>query len=369
MTRAAIICGVGASLPGRVVGNDELAAHLETSDAWIRTRTGIRRRRIATPGTGTGSLATSAGRAALKSAGEDADFVLLATTTPDRPCPATAPEVAHRLGLGNIPALDISAVCSGFLYGLVLAKALVTSGVCQRPLVIGAEVYSSIIDPLDRNTAVIFGDGAGAVLLRSGDAGEPGAIHAATLGSDGAGVDLITVAAGGSRRPRGAGGGPREDQYFRMQGREVYQQAVRWMTTSSRLVLDQAGWPADSVQAFIGHQANQRILDAVADRLGVPASYRFGNIAEVGNTAGASIPLALADTMTRRLVPPGVRSVFTAFGGGLTWGAVALTWPDVSPVCLAPETLTAPSAMPAIDGEAAPQQTSAQPWRLPTGIS
>ncbi|MEU2718580.1 beta-ketoacyl-ACP synthase III [Streptomyces sp. NPDC007205] len=370
VTQTAVMCGVGACVPERVVGNDEFAARLETSDAWIRSRTGIQRRRMVMPGTSTGDLAVGAGRAAMKSAGADADFVLLATTTPDRPCPATAPEVAHRLGLGNVPALDISAVCSGFLYGLALAKALVMSGACRRPLLIGAEVYSSIIDPQDRNTAVIFGDGAGAVLLRGGDRREAGAIHAATLGSDGAGVNLITVAAGGSRRPRTAGDAPREDRYFRMRGREVYQQAVRWMTTSSRVVLDQAGWPPDSVEAFIGHQANQRILDAVADRLGVPASYRFGNIAEVGNTAAASIPLALADTAARRLVFPGTRSVFTAFGGGLTWGAVALTWPDVLPVRLAPETLTAPSPIPAINGEVAPpRQTSAQPWRLPTGIS
>ncbi|MGW4729597.1 beta-ketoacyl-ACP synthase III [Streptomyces shenzhenensis] len=332
MTATAVICGLGACLPQRTVTNEELAGRLDTSDDWIRTRTGIARRRMVEPGTSTGDLAVAAGAAALESAVADADFVLLATTTPDRLCPATAPEVGYRIGLGEVPALDVSAVCSGFVYGLVLARALVTAGVCRRPLVIGAEVYTSIIDPSDRNTAVIFGDGAGAVLLREGLVSEPGAIRATDLGSDGRGSDMIAIAGGGSREPGRDGALPRDRRYFQMDGRMVYGQAVRRMTDSSRTVLDQAGWTPSAVGAFVGHQANQRILDAVADHLGVGDRCRFGNIAEVGNTAAASIPLALADTAAQGRVRPGTPTVLTAFGGGLAWGSVALNWPDVVPV-------------------------------------
>ncbi|MDX3763697.1 beta-ketoacyl-ACP synthase III [Streptomyces sp. AK02-04a] len=341
MSECAVICGLGTCLPERVITNEDLTARLDTSDEWIRRRTGIQRRRMVDPGTSTGDLAVAAGQAAQVSAGRSADFVVLATTTPDRPCPATAPEVAHRLGLTEVPALDIAAVCSGFVYALGLAEALVRAGACDQPLVIGAEVYTSIIDPQDRNTAVIFGDGAGAVLLRRGDSGEPGAIHAVELGSSGAGSDLITVAGGGSRIPGREQQVPREQRYFRMQGREVYRQAVARMTSSARSVLDRVQWSPSSVRAFVGHQANQRILDAVADRLGVSKCYRFGNIAEVGNTAAASIPLAMADASASNRIHPGAPTLLTAFGGGLTWGSAAVTWPDVVPVSLPPKSPTA----------------------------
>ncbi|GAX48833.1 beta-ketoacyl-ACP synthase III [Streptomyces olivochromogenes] len=355
---AAVVCGIGTCLPERVVSNDDLAARLDTSDAWIRSRTGIARRRIVEPGTSTGDLAVAAGQAALDSAGHGADFVLLATTTPDRPCPATAPEVAHRLGLGEVPAMDVSAVCSGFVYAVTVARSLVASGTCARPLVIGAEVYTSIIDPLDRDTAVIFGDGAGAVVLREGGAAESGALRAVDLGSDGSGGELITVVAGGSRRPRADVELPRSQRYFRMQGRTVYRHAVHRMTASSRLALERAGWSPTSVRAFVGHQANQRILDAVGDRLGIGAPHRFGNIAEVGNTAAASIPLALADTAARDLVRPGERSLLTAFGGGLTWGSIALSWPAAVPVqrhlpvpaARRPAMVPAPASVPCQNG-------------------
>ncbi|MCC2280501.1 beta-ketoacyl-ACP synthase 3 [Streptomyces sp. ET3-23] len=343
---AAVISGLGASLPERVVSNEDLAASLDTSDAWIRSRTGIVRRRIVEPGTSTGDLAVAAGQAALSSAGSSADFVLLATT-PDQPCPATAPQVAHRLGLEGVPALDVSAVCSGFGYALALARALVASGACSRPLVIGAETYTSIVNQLDGDTAVTFGDGAGAVLLHEGDSTEPGAIHALDLGSDGAGSGLLEIAAGGSRCPRTGGALSCEQRYFRMRGREVYGQAVRRMATSVRTVLSRAGWSNQSIRAFIGHQANQHILDAVSDRLGIETHYRFGNIAEVGNTAAASIPLAMVDTTARRLVRPGARTILMAFGGGLIWGSVALSWPDALPVHLPPQHPPARQNIPA----------------------
>lgn len=338
---ATVVAGLGACLPDRIVDNDSVVVQgdLRTDDAWIRERTGIARRRHADPGISTGDLAVGAGRAALASAdGPPPDLLVLATSTPDHPCPATAPEVAYRLGLGTIAAFDLAAVCSGFLYALATADALVRSGLCHRPLVIGAETYTSIIDPADRTTAPIFGDGAGAVLLRAGAPDEPGAVLAADLGADGSNRHLITVPGGGSRHPHRLPPPSPDAHFFRMEGRAVYAHAVRRMTRSAHTALDRAGWNTDSVGAFIGHQANQRILDSVADRLGIGPEHRFGNIQEVGNTAAASIPLVLADPAVHRAVEPGRRTLLTAFGGGLTWASVALTWPAAVPGREAPAT-------------------------------
>ncbi|WP_343243759.1 beta-ketoacyl-ACP synthase III [Streptomyces sp. SID13726] len=360
----AVVTGIGACLPDRVVDNDTVVARgaLRTDDTWIRERTGIARRRHAGPGTSTGDLAVGAGRAALASAGRPRpDLLLLATSTPDHPCPATAPAVAHRLGLGTIPAFDLAAVCSGFLYGLATATALIRGAACATVLVIGADTYTTIVDPADRETAPIFGDGAGAVLLRLGTAGEPGAVIATDLGADGSGGDLITVPYGGSRHPRDRPPSDPRDRHFRMRGREVYAHAVRRMTRSADAVLRQAEWAPESVGAFVGHQANQRILDSVADRLGIPPAHRHGNIRELGNTAAASIPLVLADPGVHRSVAPGERTLLTAFGGGLTWASAALRWPDAVPRAEAPPTdRTAPDT---------PDPTGSQPWTASTTTS
>ncbi|MFK8912760.1 3-oxoacyl-ACP synthase, partial [Streptomyces sp. YS-3] len=201
---AAVICGLGSCLPPKILTNDDVArrAALDITDEWIRTRTGIQRRRHAGPDVSTGDLATAAGEAALQSAsGWAPDLVILATTTPDRRCPATAPEIAHRLGLTDVPAFDLAAVCSGFVYATAVASGMLLAGLYARPLVIAAETYSRIIDPADRDTAPLFGDGAGAVCLRRGATDEPGAITAVDLGADGSGSDLIAIAAGGSRHP------------------------------------------------------------------------------------------------------------------------------------------------------------------------
>jgi len=367
----AVAIGLGSSLPPETVTNHDLAERLDTSDEWIRTRTGIAARRFANPGTTTADLAVAAGRAALLSAEHDSpDLVILATTTPDRRCPATAPEVAHRLGLGHVPAFDLSAVCSGFVYATGVADASIRSGLYRSVLVIGAETYSRIIDPEDRDTAVIFGDGAGAVLYRRGDAAEPGAVHGVELGSDGGGADLVAIAAGGSRLPNMFPDMPRDLRFFRMNGREIFRLAIRRMTASADAVLGKVGWSAGELDCFIGHQANQRILDAVADRLGVPAERRFGNIREVGNTAAASIPLALAHAVAAQAARPGGRALLTAFGGGLTWGSIALTWPDARPVELPPDPghplAIVPSPRPAHLEEPCPP--SSEP-RKPTSLS
>ncbi|AGL15833.1 beta-ketoacyl-ACP synthase III [Actinoplanes sp. N902-109] len=329
--RHPVLAGVGAYLPPRVVTNDDLAVGLDTSDAWIRGRTGIAERRFAGAGTSTADLAVEAGTLALKSSSEsEADAVVLATATPDHPLPGTAPEVAARLGLAGAAAYDVSAVCAGFLYGLASAAGLIAAGYARRVLLIGAETFTSIIDPADRGTAVIFADGAGAVVLRAGDAGEPGAIGHTDLGSDGTHKDLIVVPGGGSRqRTSGEPAGPR-DHYFQMAGRDVYRHAVERMSGSARTALEHAGWAVADVDRFVPHQANAKISAAVADRLGLHPGRVLSNIARTGNTSAASVPLLLAHAAADRRLRPGHRVLLAAFGGGLAWGASTLVWPDVT---------------------------------------
>jgi 3-oxoacyl-[acyl-carrier-protein] synthase-3 len=333
VSRAAVIAGIGSFLPSRAVSNAELAERLDSSDEWIRSRTGIGRRYFAEPGTTTSDLATGAAERALKSAGQTSvDCVVLATTTPDRRCPATAPLVATRLGMSGIAAFDVSAVCTGFLYGLATGAGLIATGGAERVLVIGAEIFSSILDPTDRTTSVIFGDGAGAVVLRRGDAAEPGAVGPIDLGSDGDGRDLITVRGGGTeQRLAGTEPDPRHE-YFEMAGKEVFWRAVQRMRASSAAVLDRAGWTPADVDRMVCHQANARILASLADALGIDRDRAISDIAEVGNTAGASIPLAMDRALTAGRLRPGHRLLLTAFGGGLTWGATVLTWPDINPL-------------------------------------
>ncbi|MFD5512658.1 beta-ketoacyl-ACP synthase III [Streptomyces sp. NPDC127051] len=334
--RTAVLTGLGTFVPPRVVTNEELSRTMDTSDEWIRTRTGITQRHWADPGTATGDLAVAAGERALKSAGSgDVDLVVLATTTPDHPCPATAPEVASRLGLEGVPAYDVAAVCSGFVYGLASAAGAIAAGIAERVLVIGAETYSTILNPQDRTTSVIFGDGAGAVVLRAGDPTEPGALLGYDLGSDGSLKDLIIVPGGGSRQRSAAAAadGPEPDPadaYFTMQGKSVFRHAVTRMAASSQTMLDRAGWAGDSVDWFVGHQANVRILHAVADQLGMARERTVVNLDRVGNTSAASIPLALADAVAGGQVTPGDRVLMSAFGGGVTWGSTALVWPDIT---------------------------------------
>ncbi|MFI1184275.1 beta-ketoacyl-ACP synthase III [Streptomyces sp. NPDC020799] len=340
---AAVITGLGGCLPPRVVDNDELAGRLDTSDEWIRSRTGIASRRWVDPGVSTADLAVAAGRGALESAGHrSADLVILATSTPDRRIPATAPEVAWRLGLEAVPAFDLDAACAGFVYALALASAQVEAAVFERVLVIGADTYSTILDRRDRNTAVLFGDGAGAVLLCAGRAGQSGELFVSRLGSDGAGSGLVAVAAGGSRLPESPADADRGLRYLRVEGKETYRNAVQRMSEVTAELIRDMGWSADEVQALVAHQANQRILDTVAARLGLSADRCVGNIRDVGNTAAASVPLALADAAARRAVRAGARTVLTAFGGGLAWGAVALTWPAALPVMHLPALQEAP---------------------------
>ncbi len=331
LRRTAVIAGIGGYVPPNVVTNADLTARLDTSDEWIRTRTGIVTRHMVSPGTATSDLAVEAGRQALVSSGERVvDALVLATTTPDRSCPATAPEVAHRLGLGDVAAFDIAAVCSGFLYGLAVAAGMVAAGTTRRVLLIAADAFTTIIDPTDRSTAIIFADGAGAVVLRAGSPDEPGAVDGVVLGSDGSRADLIRVPAGGSRQrssgiPAAAG-----EEFFQMRGRDTYRYAVDRMTSAARQAATDAGWDvAVDVDRFAAHQANARILTAVAERLGIDEGRRLSNIARVGNTGGASLPLLLWQATNAGELAGGHRLLLAAFGGGLAWGAAALVWPDL----------------------------------------
>ncbi|MFF4406541.1 beta-ketoacyl-ACP synthase III [Streptomyces sp. NPDC001404] len=329
--RAAVVAGLGAWVPQTVVTNDELALRLDTSDEWIRSRTGIARRHVIAPGESTGDLAVEAGHRALKSAGTDtADLVVVATSTPDRPCPATAPEVASRLGLTGVGAFDVAAVCTGFVYALGVTAALIESGAARTALVIGADTFSTILNPTDRTTRAIFGDGAGAVFLRAGDPAEDGALRGLHLGSDGTRSELIEVAAGGSRQR--STGLPAEEAatYFTMEGRSVFAEAVRRMAASVQTTAESLGWASGDIDRIVLHQANARILAAVADRVDVPLERFPSNIERVGNTVAASIPLVLADAAESGELRAGQRVVLGGFGGGLTWGSVGLVWPGLT---------------------------------------
>lgn len=324
---SAVLCGLGTWLPPKVVANAEIAARLDTTDDWIRGRTGIRQRHVIEPGMSTSDLAVEAGQRALKSANlEQVDAVVLATTTPDRPCPATAPDVAHRIGLERCAAFDVNAVCTGFLYGLATGSGLIAAGVAERVLVIGADTFSTIVDPNSRNTAAIFGDGAGAVVLRAGAPAELGALGPFDLGSDGQDADLIMVPAGGSRQRVPAEPGA---EYFTMAGKAVFRKAIFQMAGSTQTVLRKAGIGLRDIDKFVIHQANARIINGVADMLGQPGGKFVRNIDQVGNTAAASVPLALAAANESGELRAGQRVLLGAFGGGLTWGSTVLRWPDL----------------------------------------
>lgn len=329
--RTAVLEAVAGWVPGEPVGNDALPAAWGVDDAWVRARTGIVSRHRAGVGLATGDIAFEAARKLVGDGGSTAagpvDALVLATATPDHPCPATAPALAARLGLGTVPAFDIGAACSGFVYGLAVCRGLVAAGLHDRVLLVGADVYSAWLDPADRSAGVVFGDGAGAAVVGAGRAGTPGELLAFDLGSDGTGYDLITVPGGGARSRSTPARAAEGDEFFRMQGPAVYQHAVERMTGSCRALLAKVGWDAADVDHFVPHQANARILRAVSARLGIDARRCVTHLERVGNTGAASIPLALADAAAEGRFRAGDQMLITAFGGGLTWGSAALRWP------------------------------------------
>ncbi|MBD3778962.1 MAG: ketoacyl-ACP synthase III [Micrococcales bacterium] len=325
-SRQAVLAGWGAYAPPHVVTNADIERELDTTDAWITTRTGIRERRWADDSTSTGDLAVRAGRAALECAGVvDVDQVIVATTTPDHPCPATAPWVANELGLGGVPAHDVNAVCSGFLYALSGARDAILAGSADRVLVIGADRFTTLVNPTDRATRVLFGDGAGAAVLHVGG-GTQGVLGDITLGSDGSNKDHIVVRAGGARLPL-TGQTASADRYFAMAGQEVFHAAVTRMVEAARRALEVARWTTDDATWLVAHQANRRILSAVGRALNLPEDRVLLDVEHFGNTSAASIPMAISHNAHR--FRAGDHLVLAAFGGGTTWGATTLTWPDV----------------------------------------
>jgi 3-oxoacyl-[acyl-carrier-protein] synthase III len=320
------LAGLGAALPERVVTNDELATVLDTSDAWIRSRTGIAQRHVAAPHEATSDLAAAAGKAALADAGlgvEDVATVVVATTTPDHRIPGTAPAVAAALGT-EVAAFDVNAACSGFVTGLRVAGALAATG-GGPVLLVGAEVLTRVVEPDDRAVRVLFGDGAGAVVLVHDEHARLGPFD---LGTDGSDPSMLWCPAGGSREPLAPGGGG--DPWLRMRGGDVYRHAVARMVASSRAVLDAAGLDVGDVDLLVAHQANARILDAVVQRLGIDPERSHVTVDAHANTSAASVPLALADARDRGRLRPDATVLLTAFGAGLTWASCLVRPPSTT---------------------------------------
>ena len=322
------ISGWGKYLPARIMPNAELAEMVDTSDEWIRARTGIGERRIAAPEETTCTLAVHAARAALdraQVAAEDLDLVLVATCTPDYAnMPATASLVQHALGAQRAAAVDMNAVCSGFIYALATGSQFIATGAYRNVLVIGAEVFTRILDWTDRSTCVLFGDGAGAVVLQPTD--EPGGLVSFVLGSDGAGACSLYVPAGGSRQPPTAETVAERAHYVKMMGRDVFRFATRVLPESVVQALAAAEMTTDDIDVLIPHQANTRIIDHAVRRLAVEPAAVFSNVERYGNTSAASIPVALCEAIEADMVQPGSTVVMSGFGAGLSWGTVVWKW-------------------------------------------
>ena len=317
MTLRSVLVGTGSALPKRAVTNAELAETVDTSDQWIVERTGIRTRYIAGEGETTSSLATDAARAALTAAGlapSDIGLIILATATPDQTFPASATQVQHNLGCNGGIAFDVAAVCSGFLYAVGVADSLLRTGMAKRALVIGAETFSRILDWEDRTTCVLFGDGAGAVVLEAQEVADDGpGVLATRLHADGAHNGLLYVDGGPSST--GTVG------HVRMKGPEVFRHAVVNLAQVLREVLTDQGLTAEDIDWVVPHQANQRILDATARKLGLPAEKVVITVDRHANTSAASVPLALDTAVRDGRIKPGDLVVLEAMGGGFTWGA------------------------------------------------
>jgi 3-oxoacyl-[acyl-carrier-protein] synthase-3 len=326
-TRDVHIVGVGSCTPDRVLTNKDLEQIVDTSDEWITTRTGIKERRIADPETSASVLATEAARRAVRDAGlkgEDLDQIIVGTVTGDRPFPSTACLVQDRLGASRAYGFDISAACSGFLYALSLARTQVATGAADTVLVIGVETLSKIVDWTDRNTCVLFGDAAGAVVLRS--TGEPGGILSTRLHSDGSLTKLLEMPGGGSLHPASHDTVDRKLHYIRMSGNDVFKYAVRAMESVACEALEAAGHKPEELDLLVPHQANYRIIDATARRLGLPMEKVFINLDRYGNTSSASIPLALDEAKRQGRIKPGDLVELVTFGGGFTWAAAVVRW-------------------------------------------
>jgi 3-oxoacyl-[acyl-carrier-protein] synthase III len=324
--RFARLTGIGSALPARLVPNSYFETLVKTSDAWIQDRTGIKARHFAGPGETTASLSVEAATSALQAAHVDpqsVDMLIVATCTPDRPLPSAAAFVQARMGM-SCSAFDLNAACAGFVYGISIASAQIKAGAADRVLVIGAEVLSRVLNLTDRSTCVLFGDGAGAALLEPSE--EPGVIDS-LLAMDGTQAHLLTIPAGGAELPATAETVAAGQHAIHMEdGQSVFKQAVVGMAAACASILEKAGLSANDVDKVIAHQANARIITAVGRRLGIDPAKVFIDIAEVGNTSAASIPIAMDRAWRAGRLSPGDIVLTTAFGAGLAWGANLLRW-------------------------------------------
>ena len=323
-TLTAKICGVGKALPEKRLTNADLEKMVDTSDEWITKRVGIKERRIAAEGEYTSHFGSRAAADAVKMSGipaDQIDFIIVATSTPDTVYPSTACLIQKAIGATNAGVLDISAACTGFIYGASIAWGMIRSGLMKNVLVVAAEVNTSVVNWKDRDTCILFGDGAGAAVFTAHDASHKDGVLSMKLGGDGEYAPLLGLPNSGCRPFPDAAG-----RFIIMQGNEVFKQAVRNMAECGVSVLEQAGLTAADVSLLIPHQANIRIIDAVASRLGVPPEKVFVNIEKYGNTSAATIPIALCEALEQGRLKKGDVLVVDAFGAGLTWGAMAIRW-------------------------------------------
>jgi 3-oxoacyl-[acyl-carrier-protein] synthase III len=324
--RPVSITGFGCHVPERVITNEELSAMVDTSDEWIMERTGIRQRHVAAPGEALSDLCLPAVRDALEQAcveAKDIDLIIVATITPDMAFPSTGALLADQIGARDAAAYDLSAGCTGFMYALAQAYGMLAGGLSERALVVGGDVLSRIIDWHDRSTCVLFGDGAGAVVLEHVD---EGGFLGFELGAEGSGGVHLYLPAGGSREPTTPESVAAGDHFVRMNGREVFKFATRVLVSSAHDILDECGVTIDDVDVYIPHQANVRIIDHAAKKLGIAQNRVVVNVDRYGNTSSGSIPLAIADAVADGRLRPGELVLMTGMGAGLTWGSALMTW-------------------------------------------
>ncbi len=320
----AVITGIGSYTPDRILTNADFEKMVETNDEWIVSRTGIKERHVVSNGSGTSDLALKAGQRAMENAGigpDDLDLIIVGTVTPDYQVPSAACIVQEKMGAFGAAAMDVSAACASFIYGLTSASGMIRSGQYRRILVIGAETLSSITDYTDRGTCVLFGDAAGSVVLEAKEGNAPEGVLSSVLETDGRYAKLLWIPVGGSVESYDPDSEGKQRIYLEMNGNEVFKVAVRAMVSSSRKVCEKAGVSKDDIALFIPHQANIRIIDAVRKRLGLPEEKVFVNIEKYGNTSSASVPLALDEAVKAGKAKKGDLVLMVAFGGGLTWGA------------------------------------------------
>ncbi|MEE9162084.1 MAG: beta-ketoacyl-ACP synthase III [Candidatus Neomarinimicrobiota bacterium] len=326
--KTATITAVGKYLPERILSNFDLEKMVETSDEWIQSRTGIRERRIVGEGEATSHMATKAAQEALQKRGLDpaeVDCIIVATVTPDMLFPATACLVQDNLGASSAWGFDLLAACSGFLFALDAGARMIESGRYTKVLVIGADTMSSVMDYTDRTTCILFGDGAGAALLEPSEDGSHGVLDS-ILRCDGSGGNYLYMEGGGSLRPSSAETVAKKQHYLRQDGRAVYKYAIKWMSDMGAEIARRNQLAIGDIRLFIPHQANQRIIDACAQRLGLRDDQVLSNIERYANTTAGTIPLALADAVEEKMLKPGDNVILAAFGAGFTWGGMYLRW-------------------------------------------